>query len=190
VVQQYLIALDCAVESHPELQDCVVSCVHCGIRFLTHPRNAGRADLRCPFGCRKQHRQQRSCQRSVAYYQTDAGREKKRRLNARRKCRSSSVNSPPPQDSVPSPPLPNEPPPPVALPEKVELCLEGSVLDEPTLTNSPLLPYVRTVVKLIAGVQLAGQQLVALLLQALRQHSIASRRRADYVLNYLHQHPP
>jgi hypothetical protein len=71
-----------------------------------------------------------------------------------------------------------------------ELRLEGIVLDEPTVTNSPLLPYVLMVVNVIEGLPLGRQELVELLLQALRQHSMARRRRTDYVLKYLHQHPP
>ena len=64
------------------------------------------------------------------------------------------------------------------------------MLDEATLTNSPLLPYVRLVVNLIEGRQLGRQELLQLLGQALRQHRIAARSRADYVLRYLHEHPP
>jgi hypothetical protein len=64
------------------------------------------------------------------------------------------------------------------------------VLDEPTLTNSPLLPYVRLVVNLLEGLQLTCQELVARLRQTLRQRSWAWRRRANYVWEYLHQHPP
>jgi len=71
-----------------------------------------------------------------------------------------------------------------------ELRLEAIVLDEPTVRNSPLLPYVLTVVNVIEDAQLCRQELVTLLVQSLRQHSIARRRRADYVLKYLHEHPP
>ena len=70
------------------------------------------------------------------------------------------------------------------------LRLDGVVLDEPTLVNSPLLPYVRTLVNLIEGLQLCRQELVDLLRQALRQLCMASRKRADYVRGYLHQYPP
>jgi hypothetical protein len=79
---------------------------------------------------------------------------------------------------------------PVEQPVQGELRLEGVVLDEPTLTNSPLLPYVLTVVNLLEGLQLDRRQLLAWLLQALRQQRIAWRRRADYVWEYLKQHPP
>jgi len=67
-----------------DLQGCAVRCCHCGIRFLTHPRNAGRQQLRCPFGCRQHHRRRRAAERSRKYYQTDSGRRKKKRLNGKR----------------------------------------------------------------------------------------------------------
>ena len=58
------------------------------------------------------------------------------------------------------------------------------------LRNSPLLPYAVTVVNLLEGRDLAVPQLVLLLLEVLRQRSIVLRTRANYVLEYLHQHPP
>ena len=73
---------------------------------------------------------------------------------------------------------------------KEELRLEEVVLDAENVRNSPMLPYVRTLLYLIEGIQLRGEELVELLIQALRQHSIVFRRRADYVLRFLHQHPP
>ena len=76
------------------------------------------------------------------------------------------------------------------MPPKLELRLEGVVLDEPAVRASPLLPYVLTVVNLLEGLRLSLRELVGLLLAVLRQHSIARRRRADYVLKYLHEHPP
>jgi hypothetical protein len=76
------------------------------------------------------------------------------------------------------------------MPPKLELRLEGVVLDEPTVRTSPLLPYVLTVVNLLEGMRLSLRELVGLLLAVLRQHRIARRRRADYVLKYLHEHPP
>ena len=73
---------------------------------------------------------------------------------------------------------------------KVELRLDGVVLDESSLLNSPMLPYVRMVVSLIEGVEFGCDEIVRLLRQAMRQHSIAYSRRVDYVLGFLHQHPP
>jgi len=53
-----------------------------------------------------------------------------------------------------------------------------------------MLPYIRMLVRLIDRVQLSTAELVGLLRHALRQHSIAYRRRPDYVLRFLHEHPP
>ena len=52
--------------------------------FFTHPRNAGRNDLGCPFGCRQTHRRKNAIQRSTEYYQTKEGKIKKKDLNSRR----------------------------------------------------------------------------------------------------------
>ncbi|MGO8748253.1 MAG: hypothetical protein ACLQNE_19935 [Thermoguttaceae bacterium] len=189
------------MQSHPELRGCIAYCTDCGIRFLTHPRNASRRNLRCPFGCRQHHRRQCSCRRSTAYYRTVAGKAKKKRLNARRE--GSQVppatqpqsdfdpqgTSPDPQAdhycaAVPAPPA-SEP-----LPVRVAVRLEGVLLDESSLASSPMLPYVRMVVSLIEGVELSCREVVHLLRQAMRQHSIGARRRIDYLLGFLHQHPP
>ena len=187
LVRQYQIALDSVLRSHSELERCVAHCVHCGIRFLTHPRNVGREDLRCPFGCRRQHRRWRSNQRSVAYYRTASGKAKKKRLNA---CRRGNA-SPEQQrtDSIEQATTPNEQLP-GELSVKVELRWDGVVLDESSLLNSRMLPYVRMVVRLIERIEHGGQELVGLLRQAMRQHSIAYRRRSDYVVRFLQQYPP
>jgi hypothetical protein len=194
LVRQYQIALDSVLRSHPRLQDCVTLCAHCGIRFLTHPRCAGRVDLRCPFGCRAHHRKQRSNQRSAAYYRTPSGKRMKKRLNARRSDDdqvaagevATAANEMPAlageRRTVDQPW--DEPSP------QVELQLEDLVLSESTLRTSPMLPYVGMIVNLLEGIHLRRHELLELLLQSLRQHSIAYRTRTDYVLRFLHQHPP
>ena len=95
-----------------------------------------------------------------------------------------------PQTELSQPPTSPDQQPPDELSVPVELRLDGVVLDESSLTTSPMLPYVRMVVNLIEGIDLSCQEVVSLLRQALRQHSIAARRRRDYVLRFLHQHPP
>jgi hypothetical protein len=72
----------------------------------------------------------------------------------------------------------------------VEVRLEGVLLDESGLASSPMLPYVRMVVGLIEGIELTCCEVLRLLLQAMRQHSIGHRGRIDYLLGFLHQHPP
>jgi len=77
-----------------------------------------------------------------------------------------------------------------ASPVTVEPRLEGVVLDESSLAASPMLSYVRMVVRLIEGVQLTCREVVHRLGQALRQHSIGACRGVDYLLGFLHQRPP
>jgi hypothetical protein len=166
-----------------------VSCCHCGIGFLTHPRNARRRNLRCPFGCRDHHRRQSSRQRCAAYYQTAVGQVKKKRLNARRGSVSRSASCQPQEEpdvqAGSSDDQRSD-----ELPVKLELRLEEVVLDESSLARSSTLPYVRMVLRLVEGIELTCQQVARLLRRKLRQHSIAYRRRTDYVLCFLHQHPP
>jgi len=85
LVLAYYALLRSVLRAQPALRQCRTRCRHCGIFFLTHPRNAGREDLRCPFGCRAAHGRRQSDLRSSAYYQDLAGKEKKRALNARRR---------------------------------------------------------------------------------------------------------
>jgi len=76
------------------------------------------------------------------------------------------------------------------LSPKVELRLGAVVLHETSLLKSRMLPYVRMVVSLIEGIEFSYQELVLVLRQAMRQHSIARRTRSEYVLRFLHEHPP
>jgi hypothetical protein len=69
-------------------------CKHCGIFFFTHPRNAGRKDLGCPFGCRQTHRKKSEKKRSIEYYRSPEGKIKKKYLNARRTNQGSSQKFP------------------------------------------------------------------------------------------------
>ena len=157
--------------------------MHCGIRFLTDPRNAWRRNLRCPFGCRQHHRKQRSNQRSTAYYQTAEGKVKKEIQNAKRKAARGDQQSCCPQEDKPQPS-------PEILPEGIQLVLDELVLTPDIVKSSPTLGYLTTVIRLIEGRPLRQNDLVAHLLEALRQHSMACRTRTDYVLRFLHQHPP
>ena len=95
----YYLVLRSVLRVKPWLRKCLARCRHCGIFFLTDPRNAGRRNLGCPFGCSRAHRQRQSTQRSVAYYREPEGKIKKQALNARRR------KSPPPS----TPPRPISP---------------------------------------------------------------------------------
>ena len=50
------------------------------------PRNAGRKDLGCPFGCKEAHRKRQSTRRSVEYYRGEAGQMKKAIQNGQRQA--------------------------------------------------------------------------------------------------------
>lgn len=94
-----------------------------------------------------------------------------------------ACNGPEPADNAP-PPLPAD------VSVTLALDLEGVVLDESSLVNSPLLPYIRTVIRMIDGVRLSHVEVVAWLRRVLRQRSMVYRLRRDYVVHFLHQHPP
>ena len=64
------------------------------------------------------------------------------------------------------------------------------MLDESSLATSPMLPYVRMVVNLIEGVELSCGEVLRLLRKTMRQHSIQVRRRIDYILDFVNEHPP
>lgn len=192
LIRQYQTLLDSLVQSDSGLECRLKQCVHCNIRFLSDPRNARREDLRCPFGCAKHHRAQHSAQRVKAYRQTKIGKEKKDALNAKRyrtsrsstcslPCREPTDVSPLEESGQLSSPL---------VTVKLELELSGVVLDESSVLSSPILPYVRTLIWLIDSIRLSRSEVVEQLRQALRQHSMAYQRRRDYVLRFLHQHPP
>lgn len=157
------------LRARPELRRCRTRCRHCGIFFLTHPRNAGREDLRCPFGCREAHRKQESTRRSVAYYQDEAGKLKKRIQNAKR--RPSSVRPPRPPPSPLPPPVAPAPELPPAWPRA-------------------MLGYLRMVTGLLEGRPVSLAEVVEMLLRALRQHRIGRSRRIDQTLAWLHGKPP
>ena len=70
------------------------------------------------------------------------------------------------------------------------LNLEGFVLDESTLADSRILPYVRMLVSILEGRTISREELLATLRRGIRQRSIGRLARREYVLDYLNQHPP
>jgi len=228
LVRQYQLTLDAALRDRADLADCAVCCCHCGIRFCTHPRNARRRDLRCPFGCREHHRRQRGNARSRKHGQTDKGRANKKKLNTAARIKDGQAaltdialtdialtdtassnpasRAPLEQSSQPRTDSPGadflettadaatvaslsvDPSP--AMREHLVLQLEGFALDEPTLVNSRILPYVRMVASLLEGRTISREELLAALRKRMRQRSIGRAPRREYVLRYLHQHPP
>jgi len=101
LVKQYYVVVRSVLRSRPDLRRCLSRCRHCRIFFLTHPRNAGRSDLRCPFGCREAHRKQHSTERSVAYYATAEGKAKKRIQNGKRAPGGVRADAHPPVPEAP-----------------------------------------------------------------------------------------
>jgi hypothetical protein len=159
LVKQYYVVLRSMLRSRPDLRHCLRRCRHCRIFFLTHPRNAGRRDLRCPFGCREAHRQRRSTERSVAYYATAEGKAKKKMQNGKRAHGGVRTDA--------SPPVPEAPQFPAGM-----------------------VGYVAMVASLIEGRRVGQAEIVQMLVRAMRQHSMARRRRMDYVVAQLQKHGP
>jgi len=213
LVRQYQLTLDAILRDHPGLASCAVHCCHCGIRFLTHPRNANRQNVRCPFGCREHHRRQQANQRSKRHYRTDQGRRNKKLLNAKRSAAGGDTENRATSDAVqpdaapadedrssssldssPPTPHPAHPPTPVALQEApgehVKLMLEGFTLDEATLVNSPMLSYLAMVASLVEGHTIRREELLHALRRSMRQRSFDRLPRREYILRFLNQHPP
>ena len=154
------------LRAKPHLRACRTRCRQCRIFFLTHPRNAGRHDLRCPFGCREAHRKQASAQRSAAYYREPKGQRKKSDLNQRR-----------PRKYCPPKPAPTPPKTRPPRPRRARW-------------NLRLVEYVRMVASLIEGRRISRRQVLRMLARKLRQHTMSRRRRIDQTVAWLNEEPP
>jgi len=161
-VGQYYVVLRSVVRHKPRLRRCLSRCRHCGIFFLTHPRNAGRRDLGCPFGCQAAHRKQSSTARSVAYYRNSVGEQKKRMQNHKRR-----------QD-----------PGRAAVGRRDRIGAGEDARQQLPLPAKPILGYVGMVVSLVEGRRVSQEEIVEMLARAVRQHSIFRQRRMEYLLNY------
>ena len=163
VAGQYYVTLRSVLRTHPHLRSCQTRCRHCRIFFLTHPRNAGRADLGCPFGCRETHRKRRSAERSAGYYATNEGKAKKKTHNGKRRgCGRGAAGAE----------RANEP-----------------ARDQPR-TDARVVGYVRMVVSLIEGWRVSEAAIGQMLARAVSQHSMARRRKIDYVVGWLKRNTP
>ena len=163
---QYYVELRSVLHLHAHLRPCRCRCRQCRIFFLTHPRNTGRQDLRCPFGCRAAHRRRSSNERSLAYYRTAEGKEKKKLQNGKRR-----------QGNGPAHPRQRA----AARPQTVEQ--EGMRFD------ADIVCYVRMVVSLIEGRRVSQREIRKMLVRAVRQHRMARSRRIEYVLSYFQNGP-
>lgn len=153
---QYYVVLRSVVRQRPRLRRYLCRCRHCRIFFLTHPCNAGRRDLCCPFGCRQERRRRKSTQRSTEYYRSRVGKEKKRQHNQRRRGRRPS---PDPKRGG------------------------GRTHQEKPAFDPGIVHYLQIVISLIEDRRVSAAEIVCLLEGARRQHSMARRRRQDYVLS-------
>ena len=167
LVLEYYVVLRSVLRAKPHLRACLTRCRHCGIFFLTHRRNAGRRDLRCPFGCREAHRKQASAQRSAAYYREPKGKRKKRDLNQRR-----------PRKYCPPKLAPN--PPRTRTPKRRRR----------PRWNPQMVEYVRMVASLIEGRRISRGQVRRMLARKMRQHTMGRRRRIDQTVAWLNEEPP
>lgn len=161
----------------PHLRKCLCRCRHCGIFFLTDPRNTRRRDLGCPIGCQKEHRRRESIRRSTAYYQGEEGRKYKRRQNQRRRGQVKIVDPRPPKPPVP----PSTPKPP--CPAEIAEAL-------PAAKDPELVEHVRMVVSLIEKRPISLEEIWQMLLRVVRQRSMPKRRRIDHILAWLNANPP
>lgn len=162
---EYYYVLGSVLRRNPELRRCCVRCHHCRIFFLTDPRNAGRKDLRCPFGCRKAHRKRQSARSSAAHYNTPSGKDKKRKLNQRRSLglTNHTVDSASEYDSA-------------------NADISG--------VDDEVVEYVRVVTGLVEGRAVSREEIIFMLMRILRQHSMARENRVDYVIRHLNSKPP
>jgi hypothetical protein len=158
LVGQYYVIVRSLLRQKAWLRPCVCRCRLCRIFFLTHPRNARRRDLACPFGCRQAHRRQSSARRSAEYYRSREGKVKKRLHNQRR--------------SRPR------------LRPQTRPANRGSRTsrEEPGF-ESDMVRYLQMVASLIEGRRVSEAEILRMLACAVRQHGMARRRRRDYVLS-------
>jgi len=136
-------------------------CKHCRIWFFTHPRNAGRKDLGCPFGCRQSHRTKSAIKRSIEYYQSPEGKIKKGYLNARRNGSRSESG-------------PDEKP--------VNDC--EPAVDQVTLR------HIQLTTGLIEGRTVRVTEIIRMIDNILRQLSIDKRKKLPYLGASDHDNPP
>lgn len=167
MVAQYYWVIRAVVKQKPHLRESLTRCRHCRILFLTHPRNAGRRDLRCPFGCREAHRRYQSTKRSTEYYRTKEGKDKKSDLNARRcakdhRCKHAKE----------------------AEKEKNHCKDLQAPLDEPTLS------YLQTVTSLIEARTVCRKEIIKLVNTILRQHRIDQSLKLLYTVKNCRAKPP
>jgi len=132
-------------------------CCHCGIAFLTDPRNRGRNDIGCPFGCRQAHSKEKSAQRSTNYYRNEEGKQKKKQHNSRRNRQHQCS------------PLPQQTPP--ALNQAIS----------PAVIPDSTVDYLRILVSLIERRRVKRREIIDELEKIWRQHSFTRFASGGYI---------
>lgn len=179
-VLHYYWVLRQVLRDNPHLRKCLTRCKHCGIFFLTHPRNAGRRDLSCPFGCRQVYQKENLKKRSAKYYRSEKGKKKKKELNERRDRQVKPDNE--------GADLANE-----SLQKQNELPLQHEEIvqnEEEVIRDKGSLCYIQMVISLIEGCLVSLDEVLKMLAKIWRQHSIDRRRRFVYAFTYPSQRPP
>jgi hypothetical protein len=166
LILQYYFVLRSVLRADPCLRQCLTRCLQCRIFFLTHPCNAGRKDLRCPFGCKEVHRKRSSVKRSVEYYRTPEGKLKKKLQNGKRSGKGERA----------------------VLNENTQAGM-SLVMPERKI-DAYMVCYLRMVISLIEGRRVSAAEILEMLAKVLRQHSLYRRSRIDYVLGYLNKRAP
>ena len=149
------------LKEKPHLRKCLTKCRHCQILFLTHPRNAGRNDLGCPFGCRQVHRRDSAVKRSIEYYKSPEGKIKKRYLNGRR------------NESVPEA-SPAETP--------VDSCETG--------VDATMVLHIQLTTSLIEGRAVGLKEVIGMVEEILRQLSFEKSKKMLYINGWSQPKPP
>ncbi len=165
LVLEYYLLLRSVLRAKPRLRACLSRCRHCRIFFLADPRNAGRRDLGCPFGCREADRKRQSTRRSVAYYRDPVGKRKKSALNQRR----TKPSAPKPQPAAPD----------------TSVFQPGSAQ-----WDEAMVEHVRMVSSWIEGRRVSRNEILEMLARVLRQRTMCRRRKIDQAVAWLKEHPP
>lgn len=163
------------LRTKPHLRKCLCRCRHCRIFFLTHPRNAGRRDLGCPFGCREAHRRKESTRRSIEFYRGEQGRILKGYQNEARRTGASVLIGQKAEAAAKPPKAP--------CPVEVAAAL-------PAANDPELVEHVRVVVSLIEDRPVRLEEIWAMLLRVLRQRSMPKGRPIDHAVAWLNANPP
>jgi hypothetical protein len=150
--------------------------------------------LRCPFGCRKAHRRKRSLERSTAYYQTEIGKMKKKQQNGKRRRtpdrteESEEKKGPKETDDTEELKRTEKTEEPEASAEP-----EGKEAEEELDFDEDMVEHLRVQTSLLEEREVSREETIEMLKRVMRQHSLASEKRRDYIVRYLkekEENPP